>query len=125
MEQQNSNSLIPPVFTHLCFLLCRIKPEGLVVSLGRQNLTGTDTNEVSKMVTGIVRYPLSNGKFRDNDIALLRLSSSVMFSDYIRPVCLAASDSSIATDTRTWVTGWGWINPEGELLFNLKFKLKF
>uniref|UniRef100_A0A8C1X2K6 Zgc:123295 n=1 Tax=Cyprinus carpio TaxID=7962 RepID=A0A8C1X2K6_CYPCA len=48
----------------------------------------------------------------DNDIALIQLSSSVTFSDYIRPVCLAAAGSVFGAGTESWVTGWGLLQPE-------------
>ncbi|KTF73432.1 hypothetical protein cypCar_00046760, partial [Cyprinus carpio] len=48
----------------------------------------------------------------DNDIALIQLSSSVTFSDYIRPVCLAAAGSVFGGGTESWVTGWGLLQPE-------------
>ncbi|KAM4526348.1 prostasin-like [Fundulus diaphanus] len=48
-----------------------------------------------------------SGGALDNDIALLRLSSPVKFTNYIRPVCLAASDSVFNNGTASLVTGWG------------------
>ncbi|XP_029312594.1 serine protease 27-like [Cottoperca gobio] len=78
---------------------------GWRVSLGRQNLQGSNPNEVSSTVAGIVLHPAYD--IFNNDIALLRLSSPVKFTDYIRPVCLAASDSVFTNGTDSWVTGWG------------------
>ncbi|XP_035599093.1 polyserase-2-like isoform X4 [Oncorhynchus keta] len=40
---------------------------------------------------------------------LLQLSSPVTFTNYIRPVCLAAPGSSFHAGTTSWVTGWGTI----------------
>ncbi|KAL2078679.1 hypothetical protein ACEWY4_026364 [Coilia grayii] len=80
--------------------------ENLVVVLGRQNLTGNDTNGVSKTVMFITKHRNYDPGTSDNDIALLRLLSSVTFSDYIQPVCLAASNSTLDSGTKTWVTGW-------------------
>lgn len=48
-----------------------------------------------------------NEKTKENDLALLRLSSPVEFSDYIRPVCLAAKGSFFPDGLSSWVTGWG------------------
>ncbi|CAJ1080986.1 LOW QUALITY PROTEIN: uncharacterized protein LOC119010001 [Xyrichtys novacula] len=77
------------------------------VSLGRQNLQGQNPNEVSRGVSTIILHPNYDSVTSDNDIALLKLSSPVQFTDYIRPVCLAAGESTFNTGTESWVTGWG------------------
>ncbi|XP_070846574.1 transmembrane protease serine 9-like [Chaetodon trifascialis] len=77
------------------------------ISLGRQNLQGDNPNEVSRTVSTIILHPNYDSNTNDNDIALLRLSSPVTFTDYIRPVCLAAGDSVFNNGTDSWVTGWG------------------
>lgn len=84
------------------------------ISLGRQNLQGTNPNEVSRRVSRIVLHPNYDSDSSNNDIALLRLSSAVAFTDYIRPVCLAATDSVFNSGTDSWVTGWGAVNEGGE-----------
>lgn len=87
---------------------------GLKVSLGRQNLQGTNPNEESRSVATIILHPNYDSDSSNNDIALLRLSSPVKFSDYIRPVCLSASDSVFNSGTDSWVTGWGNVKEGGE-----------
>ncbi|CAB1340458.1 unnamed protein product, partial [Coregonus sp. 'balchen'] len=56
--------------------------------------------------------PNYNSATSNNDICLLKLSSSVTFTDYIQPVCLAAVGSTYYTGTTSWVTGWGDINSD-------------
>ncbi|KAM9843848.1 polyserase-2 [Aulostomus maculatus] len=82
---------------------------GLVVSLGRQTQEGFNPNEVSRGVSQIINHPQYNPETFDNDISLLKLSLPVEFNDYIRPVCLAASESTFFTGTDAWITGWGTI----------------
>ena len=62
----------------------------------------------------IIKHPAYDKDTNDNDIALIRLSSPVRFTDYIRPVCLAATDSVFNSGTDSWVTGWGAIREGGE-----------
>ncbi|XP_064180643.1 polyserase-2-like [Anguilla rostrata] len=85
------------------------------VYLGRQNQEGSNPHEVSIGVGQIVLHPDYDAQSSDNDIALLRLASPVNFTNYIRPICLAASASTFHSDTSSWVTGWGAIN-EGVVL---------
>ncbi|XP_030592368.1 transmembrane protease serine 9-like [Archocentrus centrarchus] len=79
----------------------------VTVSLGRQSLKGSNPNAVSRSVSQVIKHPNYNSVTSDNDIALLKLSSSVTFTNYIRPVCLAASGSTFYNGINTWVTGWG------------------
>uniref|UniRef100_A0A3B3T9D2 Zgc:100868 n=1 Tax=Paramormyrops kingsleyae TaxID=1676925 RepID=A0A3B3T9D2_9TELE len=77
------------------------------VYLGRQELSGTNPNEQVRTLSSIFPHPLYNSSTHDNDLALLELSTTVTFSDFIRPICLAASSSTFYNGTETWVTGWG------------------
>ncbi|KAK7938304.1 hypothetical protein WMY93_001630 [Mugilogobius chulae] len=45
---------------------------------------------------------------------------SVNFTDYIRPVCLAASGSALNADTNIWVSGFGLIEYGGSVADNLQ-----
>lgn len=96
------------------FINCSINPLRWKVSLGRQSLQGPNPNEVSRNVAAIVLHPNYDRVTSDNDVALLRLSSPVRFTDYIRPVCLAASGSVFNSGTKSWVTGWGAVREGGE-----------
>lgn len=75
--------------------------------LGRQRQQGSNPNEEQRSVTEIINHPDYNSDTFDQDMSLLRLSSAVSFTAYIRPVCLAASGSTIHADLDSWVTGWG------------------
>ncbi|XP_076007857.1 uncharacterized protein LOC143001897 [Genypterus blacodes] len=90
---------------------------GWMVSVGRQNLEGKNPNEASRSVAQIILHPNYDSFTSNNDIALLRLSSPVTFTDYIRPVCLAASDSVFNNGTDSWVTGFGAVQEGVPLAF--------
>ncbi|XP_048041600.1 tryptase-like [Megalobrama amblycephala] len=74
---------------------------------GRLNQSGLNPYETSRRASRIINHPNYNGSTFDNDIALIQLNSSVNFSDYIKPVCLAAAGSVFSAGTDSWVTGWG------------------
>lgn len=98
------------------FSSCSSSTSGWQISLGRQTLEGKNPNEVSRTVAEIIVNPNYESSTNNNDIALLRLSSPVKFTDYIRPVCLAASGSVFNNGTDSWVTGWGSIEEGGKHL---------
>ncbi|XP_017808597.1 serine protease 41 isoform X1 [Papio anubis] len=58
-----------------------------------------------------------------NDIALLRLASSVAYNVYIQPICVESSTFTFVHRPDCWVTGWGLISPSGRPLpppYNLR-----
>uniref|UniRef100_A0A8B9JL18 Peptidase S1 domain-containing protein n=1 Tax=Astyanax mexicanus TaxID=7994 RepID=A0A8B9JL18_ASTMX len=95
-------------------------PAGLSVFLGKQSLQTSELNSLTITVAQIINHPSYVSSTHDNDIALLQLSSSVTFSDYIQPVCLAAAGSTLGSGTLVWVTGWGDISSDGKYPQNLQ-----
>ncbi|XP_031170491.1 trypsin I-P1-like [Sander lucioperca] len=89
---------------------------GLTVYLGRDNQQLLNLNEVSRSLSQVIVHPGYDPNTHNNDIALLRLSSPVAFTDYISPVCLAAAGSTVPAGTTCWVTGWGTIRSGGTTL---------
>ncbi|XP_016117971.1 transmembrane protease serine 11G-like [Sinocyclocheilus grahami] len=82
---------------------------------GRLKQSGSNPNETSRTASPIINHPNYVGAPYDNDIALVQLSSSVTFSDYIRPVCLAAAGSVFGGGMESWVTGWGRLQSGGSV----------
>ncbi|KAJ3581111.1 hypothetical protein NHX12_017033 [Muraenolepis orangiensis] len=97
-------------------VLLLVQGKGLTVLLGRQSQEGSNPNEVSRTVAQISCHPDYNSSPNDNDICLLKLSSPVTFTNFIRPVCLAAEDSVFHAGTINWVTGWGTIGSGGQYI---------
>ncbi|XP_032358410.1 chymotrypsin-like protease CTRL-1 isoform X2 [Etheostoma spectabile] len=82
-------------------------PSVWIVYLGRKTQSGPNVNEVSRGVSRIIIHPDFNNVPFNNDIALMKLSSPVNFTDYIRPACLASNSSQFYNATPCWATGWG------------------
>uniref|UniRef100_A0A671NRD6 Si:ch73-182e20.4 n=1 Tax=Sinocyclocheilus anshuiensis TaxID=1608454 RepID=A0A671NRD6_9TELE len=82
------------------------------VYLGKLTQRETNKKEVMINVQKIYTHHLYNATTRDNDIALLHLSSPVRPNDYISPVCLVAQNSDFPPSTPSWIIGWGKIADE-------------
>uniref|UniRef100_A0A3P9LBP1 Peptidase S1 domain-containing protein n=1 Tax=Oryzias latipes TaxID=8090 RepID=A0A3P9LBP1_ORYLA len=81
--------------------------DNVVVFLGRDTQMGPNPHEVTRWVSKVIQHPDYDPGTHKNDLGLLRLSTPVNFTDYIRPVCLAAKRSFFVDGLSCWVTGWG------------------
>uniref|UniRef100_A0A3B4VNM6 Tryptase beta-2-like n=1 Tax=Seriola dumerili TaxID=41447 RepID=A0A3B4VNM6_SERDU len=87
-----------------------------VLYFGRVNQSGPNVNEERRTVSEIIVHPDYNNTLFNNDIALMKLSSPVTFTDYIRPVCLASNSSQFYNSTPCWATGWGRVGKDEPLV---------
>ncbi|MBN3315993.1 TMPS9 protease, partial [Atractosteus spatula] len=104
--------------THCVYFYRYLETRKWRVYLGRQSQEDSSPHEEFRTVTQVILHPDSDIRNFNNDIALLRLSSPVTFTDYIQPVCLADSSSSFHTGTNCWVAGWGDTSESGSLRAN-------
>ncbi|KAM4717147.1 mast cell tryptase-like [Anableps anableps] len=87
----------------------------VTVYIGSHTQEGLNPHEEARSALLVIKHPSYDEKTKDGDLALLKLSSPVNFSDHIRPVCLAAERSFFPHDQRVWVTGWGKIQSDAYL----------
>ncbi|XP_055360607.1 transmembrane protease serine 9-like [Betta splendens] len=69
--------------------------------------SGPNPNQVTRTVSQTIVNSNYNNTLFNNDIALMQLSSSITFNNYIRPICLAGNSSQFYSSTPCWATGWG------------------
>ncbi|KAF5305580.1 hypothetical protein FQA39_LY01671 [Lamprigera yunnana] len=60
---------------------------------------------------------------RYHDIALIRLSTTVTFTDFVRPICLPGPTDRAAIGSELWVSGWGRTEYSKNSPMKLKVKL--
>ena len=86
----------------------RAKPQDFLLKLGRR------ARWVERNIERLfVRSDFVRSTY-DNDIALIRMDRAVMFSSYVRPVCLPATVSDL-TGRRGAVVGWGKLSQRGQM----------
>uniref|UniRef100_A0A3P8TV92 Peptidase S1 domain-containing protein n=1 Tax=Amphiprion percula TaxID=161767 RepID=A0A3P8TV92_AMPPE len=101
----------------------------------RQSMVWIGTHALQKTsvrymaIDAVILHPhfhsLSNGFA--NDIALIKLKKTVMFSQRVAPVLLASPDDVLGSSSDCWIIGWGQIGnvrlPDPEILQELKISL--
>lgn len=75
----------------------------------------------------IIRHPDYRLTTKINDIALIRVSTPIQFSENILPACLRTDLSDVGEDIALKVTGWGSTSAESKFVSpkiskNLSFK---
>uniref|UniRef100_W5MFD6 Serine protease 56 n=1 Tax=Lepisosteus oculatus TaxID=7918 RepID=W5MFD6_LEPOC len=80
--------------------------------VGEFDITKTDAEEQVMKVNRIISHPKFNKKTFNNDIALVELTSPVVLSDRVTPVCLPSGEEP-AVGTPCSVAGWGSLYEDG------------
>ncbi|KAG7255999.1 hypothetical protein CRUP_014235 [Coryphaenoides rupestris] len=95
----------PTVFTRVSSYVDWINSHSLTVEEEEGSLT--------VRAAEIFRHEDYNSMLSRNDIALIKLSSSVTFSDTVMAACLPASGSVLPHGAACYVTGWGRLATSG------------
>lgn len=105
------------IVIHNCWILTNVRctiiqqPEDIIVTLGEHNKDTGDPISKSFVVDEIIRHEGYDPTKEDNDIALLKLSACVPYTDVIQPICLPFGLESVDFDQKTTkITGWGLTN---------------
>ncbi|KAM3916894.1 transmembrane protease serine 9-like [Leptodactylus fuscus] len=85
-------------------------PPDFNVYLGRYMLSVPDNHTVISSVSDIIVHPWYSYSGSKGDIALVKLSSPVTYTNYIMPICLPSASVIFPCGLECWVTGWGTIN---------------
>jgi len=83
------------------------------VVLGKHNLKATEEGSVALRAAKIITHDDYNTMLSRNDIALIKLSSPVTFSDTIMPACLPESGFVLPDGAPCYVSGWGRLTTSG------------
>lgn len=77
------------------------------IRLGTNRVGVPDPNSRVHKVDKIIVHAAYDAFALVNDIALVRVTQSIEYTDYIRPVCVADSSYDIANAVECYISGWG------------------
>ncbi|RNA39153.1 transmembrane protease serine 9-like [Brachionus plicatilis] len=72
-------------------------------------------------VMSFIRHPLYDSSVLMNDIAVIKLRSSVSLDEYVQLACLP-QNSNYAEGTDVWTAGWDLLNRNNSVLLSLKMQ---
>ncbi|XP_072890136.1 serine protease 27 [Hemitrygon akajei] len=81
-----------------------------VLYFGRYQQNGVNSNEKSSKVFYIIKHSRYVNAEEGYDIALLKLSTPISFSNYIIPICLPSSTYRFSCGPGYYITGWGHVS---------------
>ncbi|XP_062549587.1 transmembrane protease serine 9-like isoform X2 [Armigeres subalbatus] len=94
----------------------------IVVQLGQNNLYESSVHMREVLVGKITPHEAFDPLSKVNDIALLELTSTVQFNDYIQPVCLPSKNDLVDPNPvgeMGSIVGWGYEQPWSFMISNL------
>ncbi|CAK8684129.1 unnamed protein product [Clavelina lepadiformis] len=93
-----------------CFYVSGVIHEGVDTMfgyLGKHHRIADDKGQLKVTFSSYEIHPDYDDESIDNDIAVLKLSSPIKFSKYIRPACLPDQGENVASGSTAVVSGWG------------------
>ncbi|PIO23827.1 hypothetical protein AB205_0000720, partial [Aquarana catesbeiana] len=84
-------------------------PSDYTVVLGAYQLQNSNSHQITSNVQSMFINALWSGDMTPGDIALIKLSSFITYTEYILPVCLPPASMDFPEGMNCWVTGWGQI----------------
>ncbi|XP_045782494.1 chymotrypsin-C-like [Maniola jurtina] len=105
-----SNSFVLTAAHCATYRGAKLQREVLSVMLGKYTLVGDDEESVEKEVLEIIVHKDYSYQPLRHDIALLKLSTEVVFNDFIRPACLLRAEDRKKLNTEPkhgTIVGWG------------------
>uniref|UniRef100_A0A8D2IYC7 Peptidase S1 domain-containing protein n=1 Tax=Varanus komodoensis TaxID=61221 RepID=A0A8D2IYC7_VARKO len=91
----------------------RMDPEIWRAVFGLHHLYSHKTYAIRRRVTKIMVHSRYDRESQENDIALFKLSKSVMFNEYVQPICIPDKYLILAKGTKCYIAGWGMQSENG------------
>lgn len=73
-----------------------------------------DTRTENRRIQQIIRHPEYSASTKKNDIALIKVSRRIHFTDDIRPACLQTDQRDVDQSVKLIVSGWGRVSQNCE-----------
>ncbi|MEE5434597.1 serine protease, partial [Streptococcus pneumoniae] len=86
----------------------------------RVGSTNANSGGVVRTTQAIINHPQYNSATYDNDVAVLRMTTTVSFSNVIQPGSIAGANYNLGDNQVVWAAGWGTTSQGGSLSEQLR-----
>lgn len=83
---------------------------------GLEQISRFSKNTYARPVAEVIKHENYNPDTESNDIALIKVTDSILFTDYVQPVCLQNQRLDIAELKPCVTAGWGMVEGKGKFL---------
>ncbi|XP_058028415.1 transmembrane protease serine 12-like isoform X2 [Ahaetulla prasina] len=90
------------------------RPEWWRAVFGLHHLFKHKTYAIKRRIKAIKNYYFYDSKSYEGDIAVFQLSKSIIFNDYVQPICLPNGTFDLTSDMKCFVSGWGMKKEKGK-----------
>ncbi|KAJ1125619.1 hypothetical protein NDU88_004043 [Pleurodeles waltl] len=105
-----------------CFSSFPLFEDDYIIYLGRSDEAGSSQHEISRRLKRVVHHPQNKWQSSKYYLALAELAPDVIYSDYVRPICLPTDRVLLPAGSNCWLTGWGDIKPPERFLASSSLK---
>ncbi|XP_058028414.1 transmembrane protease serine 12-like isoform X1 [Ahaetulla prasina] len=92
----------------------KLRPEWWRAVFGLHHLFKHKTYAIKRRIKAIKNYYFYDSKSYEGDIAVFQLSKSIIFNDYVQPICLPNGTFDLTSDMKCFVSGWGMKKEKGK-----------
>lgn len=102
-----------------CHCVNGFRRESMTVRFLQHNRNIKDSEIIERLISKVIQHPNYVARTFESDIALLRLSSPIIFNELIHPVCLPEANESFIGQNGI-VMGWGALSEIGPVANTLQ-----
>jgi len=81
------------------------------VRVGEYNRYAIDSKEVTMAIEKVITHENYSDLTVVDDIALIKTSKSIVFNEFVKPICLPRAKMRLSVNADVEIAGWGVTDP--------------
>lgn len=81
--------------------------------IGLHHIQRLHPHTVKSRVRAIIVHSAFDKNTFENDLAVIKLTDSIKFNEFIQPICLPDAPLVVSNETPCYISGWGYTQEKG------------